>query len=111
MLSVCDNVTLNPSEKMSLIRQELVTLSRKELMRVAVMEAISGGTISNADATDSRGISMRQVIRLEEEIRRGRNRKGGQGRGSKKESGRSSHNAKTRLQSPVENIHGNQKKE
>ena len=33
-------------------------------MRVAVLEAISGGTISNTDAADSLGISMRQVIRL-----------------------------------------------
>ena len=64
VLSVCDNVTLNPSEKMSLMRQERVTLSRKELMRVAVLGAISGGTVSNADAADSLGISMRQVIRL-----------------------------------------------
>ena len=46
------------------MNQERVTLSRKELQRVKVMERLSAGDLSNQEAADELNICRRQIIRL-----------------------------------------------
>jgi transposase len=55
MSFVCDNV---------LMRQERVTLTRDELKRVKVLERVAGGSMSNAEAAETLGITCRQLRRL-----------------------------------------------
>jgi transposase len=44
--------------------QERVTLTRNELKRVKVLERVSGGGMSNAEAAESLGVTCRQLRRL-----------------------------------------------
>jgi transposase len=44
--------------------QERVTLTRRELKRVKVLEQVSGGSMSSAEAAESLGVTCRQLRRL-----------------------------------------------